>query len=243
MNLSIVLPCYNEAATLEKLFHEYAEAVADLRDVELIPVNNGSTDETQQVLDQLEVKIWPFKLTRVRVEVNQGYGNGIKAGLEAASGAYLAWSHADRQCPARDVVNLYHAVLHSPNPEGTFGKGYRINDRDGAEIFTRLQTFFAWLILGEKMVETNAQPKLFHRSFLRYLAEAPQGYEFDFYAFYRALKKKYDIVTVDVHFLEREHGVSTWAHSLPSRLRFIARSFIYLLRLRLQEAARQDSRD
>jgi glycosyltransferase involved in cell wall biosynthesis len=232
IRLSIVLPCYNEGPTLDALVAGYRQALAGRDDVELILVDNGSTDDTERRIAE-EIAKPGLAIRTVTVHVNRGYGYGILCGLSAAAGEYVAWSHADLQCPPADVVRLFEAVMARPDPRHVFGKGFRVNDRGSAVILTRLQTWLSGLILGHRLEEINAQPKLFHRSFLKRLRRPPLGFELDVYTHYKAVKAGLEVVTVDVEFLERKAGMSKWAFSLASRLRFMVRNLWYLLVLRV----------
>ena len=234
IDLSIILPCYNEGATVSRLVDGYRAAVAGRKRVELVLVDNGSTDNTAEQLQVEREKENPFFVKLVTVPRNRGYGHGIMTGLKSASGEHLAWSHADLQCPPEDVIRLYDAVMSRPDPKRCFGKGYRVNERGGAGLFTGLHTFFSRLILGCLLEEINAQPKLFHRSFLKTFIFPPTGYELDVFAYYKAVLQGFDIVLVEVHFLERKSGQSKWAYSIYSRICFMLRNFVYLMKLRLK---------
>ena len=74
MRLSLVIPCYNEAANLPLLLKR-CKHFAAMPEVEVIVVDNGSTDDSQRVLAQL-LPLYPG-CSSVRVEKNQGYGHGI----------------------------------------------------------------------------------------------------------------------------------------------------------------------
>ncbi|GAB6039425.1 glycosyltransferase family 2 protein [Endothiovibrio diazotrophicus] len=231
--LSIVLPCYNEGSTLGRLVDGYRRALAGRAGVELILVDNGSTDDTARRITEEVAKGAPFAIKGATVAHNRGYGHGILSGLAEAGGDYLAWSHADLQCPPEDVVRLFDAVLARPAPRACFGKGHRVNERGRAGRLTRLQTRLSRLILGLRLEEINAQPKLFHRSLLEQFRHPPVGYELDIYAYYKAVRAGREVVSVPVRFLERQAGRSKWAFSLPSRLRFMARNLWYLVVLRV----------
>ena len=110
MRLSLVIPCYNEAASLPGLLARCDE-VTGAMDAEVIIVDNGSTDDTSAVLDRLLPEHPGCRL--VRVVENRGYGHGIKAGLGAARGEILGWTHADLQTdPAHTLGSIlgYHKV-------------------------------------------------------------------------------------------------------------------------------------
>ena len=100
MRLSLVIPCYNEAANLPLLLSRCAE-VAHQGKIEIILVDNGSTDKSPRVLAEL-LPHHPG-CRSVRVEKNQGYGFGLLSGLRAAEGKVLGWTHADMQTDPDDA--------------------------------------------------------------------------------------------------------------------------------------------
>ena len=82
LKMSLIIPCYNESKNLPLLLSKCKEINSKEKNIEIIIVDNGSTDETSTVLDEMASNL-PF-ITRVKVEINQGYGHGILAGLNVA---------------------------------------------------------------------------------------------------------------------------------------------------------------
>ena len=82
VNLSIVIPCFNEAENIPSLL-EACSSHFKMKAIELILVNNGSTDETEVILERV-AKNYTF-LKVVNLDLNAGYGGGILKGLEVAS--------------------------------------------------------------------------------------------------------------------------------------------------------------
>lgn len=87
MKLSIVVPCYNEEENIPLILERFEEII-EQKDIEVILVNNGSTDNSAQILADLLPK-YSFVKT-VLVEVNQGYGYGILQGLHMCRGSISA---------------------------------------------------------------------------------------------------------------------------------------------------------
>ena len=102
MNISLVIPCYNEGKNIP-LILERCKTFSEYPDIEVILVDNGSTDQTPKILSDL-LPIHP-NCRSIRVEQNQGYGFGIKSGLESATGDILAWTHADMQTDPQDIIH------------------------------------------------------------------------------------------------------------------------------------------
>ncbi|MBX3103282.1 MAG: glycosyltransferase family 2 protein, partial [Bacteroidetes bacterium] len=98
--LTVVIPCYNEALNIPLLLRRFAEKI-DRDDVELLLVNNGSKDNSAEVL-AAELPKYPFARTHL-VPVNQGYGYGILSGLAQTTAPYIGWTHADMQTDPYDL--------------------------------------------------------------------------------------------------------------------------------------------
>ena len=71
MKLSIVVPCYNEEKNIPLILQRFDEVIKK-KNIEVILVNNGSTDNSARVINELLPR-YPFAKT-VLVLVNQGYG-------------------------------------------------------------------------------------------------------------------------------------------------------------------------
>lgn len=227
--LSIVIPCYNEADNIPLILQRFAEVKGDV-DAELILVNNGSTDSSQAVLDR-ELKKYTFART-VLVPKNVGYGHGIMFGLGHARADILAFTHADMQCDPYDALRAYQIISRKQHPERFLIKGWRRKRRLVPQILTSGYEFIATILFLRKYVEINAQPKVFHRSLLSALKFPPTTTLLDFYLLYKANKRKVKIVSIRVDFPERQHGTSKVLFSPFSKIGIIRSFFMYLVRLR-----------
>ena len=140
MKLSILMPVYNEEARL-------ADAVKQALDVqypceiELVVVDDGSTDRTSQILAGMDN-------SRMRVilhERNQGKGAAIMTAVTAAEGDYLVILDADLEYSPTDIPKLLQPVL-----EGRTTVVY------GNRTFGSHSSFSFWYVMGNKAVTTAA---------------------------------------------------------------------------------------
>lgn len=234
LEFQLVLPCYNESKSLHFLVERAAtaaiEAGYDSSQFQLVLVENGSQDNSNEVLEELGKSPWAPWFTKVVIGQNQGYGFGVLQGLKATQAPFLGWSHADQQCDPRDAF-LALKKLKDSGERKVLVKGTRSGRNWKDKWVTHVFEAFAFFILGMKIKELNAQPKIFTRELLNEMEEAPKNFAFDLYVLYCALKADYRILTIPVLFPPRIHGVSNWASTFLGRYKTILGMLKYMLQL------------
>lgn len=224
---SLVIPCYNEAASIPELVQR-AAFVAELGDGEVILVNNGSTDASAQVLSEHVRAGSGVRI--VTVEVNQGYGFGILSGLAVAEAPIVGWTHADLQTDPADAVRALAVIDGIKGP--VFVKGRRYGRPTSDIVFTAGMSLFETILLRAPLRDINAQPTMFSRELLEGWGEPPTDFALDLFAMYRAQRAGYRIVRFPVLFAPRRHGVSSWNTDFAAKRRFIRRTIDFSLALR-----------
>jgi glycosyltransferase involved in cell wall biosynthesis len=230
MKLSIIIPCYNESKNIP-LILDRLSCVIKRNDIEVLLVNNGSKDSTQEILDGL---IQKYTFARVvKVEVNQGYGFGITSGLNEAKGEFIGYTHADMQTDPADPIRALEIIEKQLNPQCYYIKG----DRKGRplidQFFTMGMSFFETFYLKEKLWDINAQPNIFHRGFFDSIkGGCPKDFSLDLFLLYMAQKRKLKIIRFNVEFSPRVHGESSWNTGWSSKWKFIRRTIDFSLRLK-----------
>jgi glycosyltransferase involved in cell wall biosynthesis len=107
-SLSIFFPAYNDAPSLPGLIatsFELASRFTD--DFEVIIVNDGSTDNTAEVLRDLRTK-YGQRLQVVNHEKNRGYGGALRSGFAAARKEYVFYTDGDGQYDVSELSQLLH---------------------------------------------------------------------------------------------------------------------------------------
>lgn len=231
ISLSVVVPCYNEEKNIPLIAERFNAAKPAGLAAELILVDNGSGDGTAAAITNAADK-YPFVKIAV-VKNNIGYGYGILTGLKIAAGEFLCWTHADLQTDVADAFNAYRLALRQENPQQTFIKGYRRGRKLYDRFFTISMALFESLLLGQWLWEINAQPKMFHRSFLNFANDPPHDWSLDLYFYYLAKKHKFKVKTIPVEFTPRIHGMSHWnTGGAGPKIKFIKRTLAYSFKLR-----------
>lgn len=227
MKFSLVIPCYNEAANLPLLLDRCKEIIQHAG-IEVILVDNGSTDDSPQVLTKLLPQYLGCR--SVRVEKNIGYGFGILSGLNAAKGDILGWTHADMQTDPKDA--LHGLALFEKHGSNIFVKGRRYGRPIADVVFTLGMSIFETLLLRKPLWDINAQPTMFSRHFFQTWQNAPYDFSLDLYCYYQARCKDLNIHRFPVKFGERAHGVSHWNVNWAAKRKFIRRTVDFSLQLR-----------
>ena len=104
INVSIVIPCYNEAGGVTDSLNEVCKALSKHDDVEIITVNDGSSDKTPAILDK-----YASQKPSVRVihnQLNIGYGASLKRGIREAEGDLIVITDSDGTYPASSIPEL-----------------------------------------------------------------------------------------------------------------------------------------
>jgi dolichyl-phosphate beta-glucosyltransferase len=113
MKLSIVVPCYNESKDIAKnseIIKNYLESIK--QDYELILVNDGSKDNTKEVIETIPgVKALSY-------EPNRGKGGAVKYGIENATGDYVLFMDADL---STDLEAIDRFIKIAPNYDMVIG--------------------------------------------------------------------------------------------------------------------------
>ena len=109
MNVSIVVPAYNEENGLGGVLAQLSAIQAQMADVgrqvEIIIVDDGSTDGTADVARQHD------RVTLIPHRVNRGYGAALKTGIRAAKGEWICITDADGTYPNERIPELVEQAL------------------------------------------------------------------------------------------------------------------------------------
>jgi glycosyltransferase involved in cell wall biosynthesis len=140
VKLSILMPVYNEEARLAEALKQALDVTFPC-EIEMVIVDDGSTDSTREILGRIDDP-------RVRVilhERNQGKGGAIKTAAAQATGEYLVILDADLEYDPNDIPRLLAPVLDG---QATVVYGNRT--------FGSHASFSFWYVMGNKGVTTAA---------------------------------------------------------------------------------------
>jgi glycosyltransferase involved in cell wall biosynthesis len=141
-DVSILMPVYDEHATIADAVAHVLAADLPVADMELVIVDDHSTDGTREWLQGQD---WPGRVRLVLHDRNRGKGAAIATALEHAEGTYATILDADLEYDAANIGPLLAPLLRG-DAEAVYG----------VRGFDATSAYSFWYVLGNKLVTTAA---------------------------------------------------------------------------------------
>jgi polyisoprenyl-phosphate glycosyltransferase len=223
-DVSIAIPIYNEERGIEKTVNNLVnEFEKNKVDYQIVLVNHGSVDNTEQVINRLGKANKRLKV--INLEKNLGYGGGIMYGLKNSDGKIIGFTCADEEVSSHDVYRIYEALIKN-NVDVT--KTRRIKRKDGN--FRKLTSLvFNGLInlrfnLGLK--DINGYPIFIKKELYNNVIPNEKTYLFNLDFLINMKKNNYKILEIPVTHGKRETGRSFMK---LSRIFYMASGFMFYM--------------
>ena len=233
--ISLVIPCYNEQDNLEKLLTKISYVLKKFSKerIEIVIVNNGSTDNSEKIIKQHEL-FHQNLISLINIKKNKGYGDGINQGINFSKGDVVCWFHADLQFDPVEALNIYTEYKDKFLNQNILLKGNRINRSLFDSFFTFGMTCLTFLLFGKKINDINAQPKIFKRSMLKFINNPPIDFSYDIYFLLVALNNNIKIQEFPVKWYDRNAGEAKGGGSFKLKLKLTLRTIKFLFNLRIK---------
>jgi glycosyltransferase involved in cell wall biosynthesis len=225
VSISVFFPCYNEQDNVARTVEQAIAVLKKINaDFEVIIVDDGSSDATGQIADEISCKESRVKV--VHHHPNLGYGAALQSGFKAATKKFVFFTDGDGQFDISEMPPLLPLMS-----QFDIVCCYRLNRKDN--IIRRLNGW-AWtklvcFLLNIKIRDVDCAFKLYKREIFDNIRMSSMGALINAEILARAVRKGYSITQKGVHHYPRTAGTQTGAN-----LKVILRAFKELYKLRRQ---------
>ncbi len=164
--LSMIIPTFNEAESLEELNRKIIQVLLDLSfDYEIIYIDDGSTDKSFNILNKLREKNNKIKIIQFRK--NFGKSASLSAGFNEATGELIITMDADMQDDPSEIPNLLNKI----NEGYDLVSGWKQNRKDPMLkiISSKIFNFTVALLTGIKLHDFNCGFKIYRQEVVKNL--------------------------------------------------------------------------
>lgn len=203
-SISLVLPAYNEQATIAQAVGEAVAALSSLtNDFEVLVVDDGSTDATSQIV--AEAMQCSPQVRLLRQPQNMGYGAALRRGFAEATKDLVGFTDADCQFELKELDRLVMLAR-----DYDIVTGYRIDRQDAwlRKLYSAGYNVLVRNLLGTRVRDCDCALKLFHRHILQQLPITTDGFLINGEMLARARQLDFSIVEVGVSHRPRAGGES-----------------------------------
>lgn len=223
-DLSLVIPCYNEEAVVRETATRLTEAfqAANVR-LELVLVDNGSSDATGDIIESLVAEGLP--VVKASVAINQGFGYGVLTGLEHCRGRWIGFMCVDDQVHPQDVVRLYEIAAKAKTPKlFKVRRRFRLDGRI-RRVISFLYNMLTTALFGNLgSMDLNANPKILPREYLKAMSLRSRDWFLDAEIMIKAKRMGLPVYEMNIFALMRAEGVS---HVRPATCWEFVRNLLY----------------
>lgn len=178
LTLSIVMPCYNEAATLETVITRVLAADCAGLSKEIIVVDDGSTDGSHGIARAIATR--QTAVRAIAHKSNSGKGAAIRTGIQAAMGEIVLIQDADLEYNPAEYPRLLRPILDG-RADVVFGSRFRGGDEGRVLYFwhsagNRFLTLLSNMMTNLNLTDMETGYKVFRTEVIRQIALRENGF-------------------------------------------------------------------
>lgn len=202
--LSIVVPAYNEQATIESVIEALIHVPYLL---EIVVVNDGSKDQTGEILHDLTQK-YP-QITAIHHSNNQGKTTALRNGFKATKGDIVIVQDADLEYDPNEIINVIEPILEG-KADVVYGSRFLVRKASRVLYFyhflaNKFITFCSNLLTNVNMTDVETCYKAFRGEIIRNMIIESKGFGFEIEVTAKVAKLKCRIYEVPISYYGRTY--------------------------------------
>ncbi len=215
MEISIIIPVYNEKATIQQVVELVQQAPYTK---EIIIVDDGSTDGTRAILQQ---SVWPENVQIYYHEKNMGKGAGIRTAVQHASKDVIVIQDADLEYDPKDLEIVLKPIIDG---KADVVYGSRFLGIHRAFLFwhylgNKLLTLITNILYNNMLTDMETGYKAFRAPVLKSMKIRSNRFDFEPEITAKVLKRHYRIYEVPIYYAGRDFAEGkkiTWRDAFPA---------------------------
>ena len=232
INLSIIIPVFNEENFLNKLFSQLKNYFNE-KNIEIIFVDDGSSDSSLAILNTLKQKEqYKFIFNIETIQINSGKGKAIQTGLKKSQGNYILLQDADLELDSKDAKEMYDIICSNKEIKCIFGSRYltgklKKNNYFFNNVVGKFNSFIFNIFFRQSISDVHCGLKIIERSVIEKINLSINDFGIEIDLASQIVKNKFFIYEfgVSYYFRSKNEGKKiTWVDGI--------KSFYYLIKVR-----------
>ena len=232
IDLSIIIPFFNEQNFIIKLFDQI-KLYFNKNNIEIIFVDDGSTDESLQILQNLQKdRDYKFLFKISRLDINSGKGKAIQTGIKKSNGNYILLQDADLELDIKDAKEMYEMISNNNEIKCIFGSRYlsgklKKNNYFFNSLVGKINSLIFNIFFSQSLSDVHCGLKVLHRSVIDKINLSVNDFGIEIDLASQIVRNNFFIYEFGVSYFFRSKSQGkkiTWIDGL--------KSFYYLLKVR-----------
>ncbi len=230
--LSIVIPVFNEINFINKLFDQIV-TYFNKKNVEIVVVDDGSTDGSSNLLNELKKKNdYKFLFKLIKLDTNSGKGKAIQTGIKNSQGEYILLQDADLELDTRDAKEMFDMVIKNKDIKCIFGSRYlsgklKKNNYFFNNLVGKINSLIFNIFFSQSLSDVHCGLKILHRSVIEKIKLSVNDFGIEIDLASQIVRNNFFIYEFGVSYFFRSKAQGkkiTWVDGL--------KSFYYLIKVR-----------
>ena len=230
--LSIVIPVFNEINFINKLF-EQIESYFNKENIEIIVVDDGSTDGSSNLLNELKKKKhYKFLFKLIKLDINSGKGKAIQTGIKNSKGEYILLQDADLELDIKDAKEMFDMITKNKEIKCIFGSRYlsgklKKNNYFFNNLVGKINSLIFNIFFSQSLSDVHCGLKILHRSVIEKIKLTVNDFGIEIDLASQIVRNNFFIYEFGVSYFFRSQAQGkkiTWVDGL--------KSFYYLIKVR-----------